>query len=102
MCFCLTHAHVLHTACFASQFLCVCIRWCVQTCPLTHLPSHSPTQIMTLCHLEGPRYLLGYMAREDRVFLMDKQRQIVSYKLLLSVLQYQVGGQTCMGAVRGG
>ena len=46
---------------------------------------------MTLCHLEGPRYLLGYMAREDRVFLMDKQRQVLSYKLLLSVLQYQVG-----------
>lgn len=45
---------------------------------------------MTLCHLEGPRYLLGYMAREDRVFLMDKQRQVLSYKLLLSVLQYQV------------
>lgn len=44
---------------------------------------------MTLCHLEGPRYLLGYMAREDRVFLMDKQRQVLSYKLLLSVLQYQ-------------
>jgi hypothetical protein len=45
---------------------------------------------MTLCHLEGPRYLLGYMSREDRVFLMDKQRQVLSYKLLLSVLQYQV------------
>lgn len=51
----------------------------------------APPQIMTLCHLEGPRYLLGYMAREDRVFLMDKQRQVLSYKLLLSVLQYQVG-----------
>ena len=63
---------------------------------------------MTLCHLEGPRYLLGYMAREDRVFLMDKQRQVLSYKLLLSVLQYQarpwfplpLASSPCMGGDR--
>jgi len=46
-------------------------------------------QIMTLCHLDSPKYMLGYLAKEDRVYLMDKQLSVVSYKVLLSVLQYQ-------------
>ena len=46
-------------------------------------------QIMTLCHLDSPKYMLGYLAKEDRVYLMDKQLNVVSYKVLLAVLQYQ-------------
>ena len=34
-------------------------------------------------------YLLGYVPKEDRVFLIDKAYNVVSYKLLLSVLSYQ-------------
>lgn len=38
-------------------------------------------QVMTLCHLDRPMYLLGYLSKEDRVYLMDKQLNIVSYKV---------------------
>ena len=46
-------------------------------------------EVMTLCHLNSPMYLLGYVPKEDRVFLIDTTYNIVSYKLLLNVLNYQ-------------
>jgi coatomer subunit beta' len=46
-------------------------------------------QVMTLAHLDRPMYVLGYLQKENRVFLTDKQHNIVSYQLLLSVLVYQ-------------
>ena len=46
-------------------------------------------EIMTLCHLTTPSYLLGFVPKEDRVFVIDKTYNVVSYKLLLSVLSYQ-------------
>jgi len=33
--------------------------------------------------------ILGYLAKEDRVYLVDKGLNIVSYKIMLAVLQYQ-------------
>jgi hypothetical protein len=38
-------------------------------------------QVMTLCHLDRPMYLLGYLSKDDRVYLMDKGLNIVSYKV---------------------
>lgn len=46
-------------------------------------------EVMTLAHLPKPLYLLGYLPKENRVYLMDKQHNIFSYQLLLSVLVYQ-------------
>jgi coatomer subunit beta' len=46
-------------------------------------------EVMTLCHLTHPMYLLGFVPKEDRVFLIDKAYNVVSYKILLSVLNYQ-------------
>ena len=46
-------------------------------------------EVMTLCHLNHPMYLLGFVPKEDRVFLIDKAYNVVSYKVLLSVLNYQ-------------
>jgi coatomer subunit beta' len=46
-------------------------------------------EVMTLCHLNHHMYLLGFVPKEDRVFLIDKTYNIVSYKLLLCVLNYQ-------------
>jgi coatomer subunit beta' len=46
-------------------------------------------EVMTLCHLPHAMYLLGYVAKEDRVFLIDKTYNVYSYRLLLSVLNYQ-------------
>ena len=46
-------------------------------------------QTMTLAHLDKKMYMLGYVARENRVFLTDKKMQVTSYQLLTSVLEYQ-------------
>ena len=34
-------------------------------------------------------YLLGYIPKDNRLYLGDKELNIVSYSLLLSVLEYQ-------------
>lgn len=34
-------------------------------------------------------YLLGYIPKDNRVYLGDKELNVVSYSLLLSVLEYQ-------------
>ena len=46
-------------------------------------------EIVTVAHLEKTLYLLGYLPDVNRVFLADKELNIVSYALELSVLQYQ-------------
>ena len=52
-------------------------------------------QIETLKHLETSaggstlHTVLGYLAKEDRVYLIDKSLNVVSYKIMLAVLQYQ-------------
>lgn len=34
-------------------------------------------------------YLLGYIAKDNRLYLGDKELNVVSFSLLLSVLEYQ-------------
>lgn len=34
-------------------------------------------------------YLLGYIPKDDRIYLGDKELNIISYSLMLSVLEYQ-------------
>ena len=34
-------------------------------------------------------YLLGYIPKDNRLYLTDKELNVVSYHLLLSVLEYQ-------------
>merc|ERR1712168_1321478 len=46
-------------------------------------------EIVTVAHLERPLYLLGYLPEVNRVFLADKELNIVSYSIELSVLEYQ-------------
>lgn len=46
-------------------------------------------QIVTIAHLDRTMYLLGYMPKENRLYLGDKELNVVSYSLLLSVLEYQ-------------
>jgi len=51
--------------------------------------------IQTLVHLDTTstgvtkHAILGYLAKEDRVYLIDKQLNVISYSVLLSMLQYQ-------------
>ncbi|TDH67765.1 hypothetical protein CCR75_006014 [Bremia lactucae] len=46
-------------------------------------------EVMTLAHLEQKLYLLGYLPRENLVFLMDKMKNVVSYTVSLVMLEYQ-------------
>lgn len=47
-------------------------------------------EVMTLAHLTNKNmHLLGYLPKENRVYLMDRSHNIISYSLLMSVLAYQ-------------
>ncbi|CAC5401586.1 COPB2 [Mytilus coruscus] len=46
-------------------------------------------EIVTVAHLDRVMYLLGYIPKDNRLYLGDKELNIVSFSLLLSVLEYQ-------------
>jgi len=46
-------------------------------------------EIVTVAHLDRTLYILGYIPNENRLYLGDKELTVVSYELLLSVLEYQ-------------
>ena len=46
-------------------------------------------KVEQIAHLDRPMLLLGFVVRESRVFLVDKDRQVVPYKLNAAVLEYQ-------------
>jgi coatomer subunit beta' len=43
----------------------------------------------TLQHLDRPMYLLGYMAAQSRIFLVDRDFGVTSFSLLLSVVEFK-------------
>ncbi|KRX86937.1 Coatomer subunit beta', partial [Trichinella pseudospiralis] len=46
-------------------------------------------ETVTIAHLDRGLYILGYLPQENRLFLSDKDLNVVSYQLVLSVLEYQ-------------
>jgi len=46
-------------------------------------------EIVTVSHLDRTMYLLGYIPGDNRLYLGDKELSVVSFQLLLSVLEYQ-------------
>jgi len=46
-------------------------------------------EIMTICHLDSTMFMLGYLAKENKVYLIDKSSNIVSFTVLQSLLEYQ-------------
>jgi len=46
-------------------------------------------QSITMTHLDRCLYVLGYLQKANRVYLIDKRHNIVSYELLRYVLAYQ-------------
>ena len=46
-------------------------------------------EIVTVAHLDRVMYLLGYIPKDNRLYLGDKELNVVSYVLQLSVLEYQ-------------
>jgi len=46
-------------------------------------------QTYTISHFDTSMYLLGYIPRDSRLYLADKDVQVVSYSLSLNVIEYQ-------------
>ncbi|XP_047950692.1 coatomer subunit beta'-2 [Salvia hispanica] len=46
-------------------------------------------EVTTMFHLDRPMYLLGYLANQSRVYLLDKEFNVVGYTLLLSLIEYK-------------
>ncbi|CAL8372284.1 coatomer subunit beta' [Gadus morhua] len=46
-------------------------------------------EIVTVAHLDRMMYLLGYIPKDNRLYLGDKDLTVISYSLLVSVLEYQ-------------
>merc|ERR1719340_397967 len=46
-------------------------------------------EIVTVAHLDRTMYLLGYIPQDNRLYLGDKELNVVSFQLLVSVLEYQ-------------
>ena len=46
-------------------------------------------EVVTVAHLDRKMYLLGYIPADNRLYLADKDLAVVSFSLLVSVLEYQ-------------
>ncbi|PAN25854.1 hypothetical protein PAHAL_4G329800 [Panicum hallii] len=46
-------------------------------------------EVTTMYHLDRPMYLLGYLANQSRVYLIDKEFNVIGYTLLLSLIEYK-------------
>ncbi|KAG2482992.1 hypothetical protein HYH03_018117 [Edaphochlamys debaryana] len=46
-------------------------------------------EVTTVVHLDRPMYLLGYLAAQNRVFLIDKEYNVISFTLLLSLIEFK-------------
>ncbi|PSS07451.1 Coatomer subunit beta-2 like, partial [Actinidia chinensis var. chinensis] len=46
-------------------------------------------EVTTMFHLDRPMYLLGYLVNQSRVYLIDKEFNVMGYTLLLSLIEYK-------------
>ncbi|KAI9774523.1 MAG: hypothetical protein M1840_002770 [Geoglossum simile] len=46
-------------------------------------------QTYTISHFDNPMYVLGYLPRDGRIYLADKDVNVTSFALSLSVVEYQ-------------
>jgi len=47
------------------------------------------TESTTIAHLDRQLYLMGYLPTDNRVYLVDRDLQIISYALLASIVQFK-------------
>lgn len=47
------------------------------------------TETTTLAHFDSPRYVLGYLPRDGRVYVMDRDHNVTSFELSLQVLEFK-------------
>ena len=46
-------------------------------------------QTYTISHFDSPHYVLGYLPRDGRIYIADKDVNVVSFALSLAVVEYQ-------------
>lgn len=46
-------------------------------------------EVTTMFHLDRPMFLLGYLASQSRVYLIDREFGVVAYTLLLTLIEYK-------------
>ncbi|KAK2184091.1 hypothetical protein NP493_283g04003 [Ridgeia piscesae] len=73
---------VINTGCWVGDCL-------IYTNSVNRLNYYVGGEIVTVAHFDRVMYLLGYIPKDSRLYLGDKELNIVSYSLLLSVLEYQ-------------
>uniref|UniRef100_A0AAX7TX01 Coatomer subunit beta' n=1 Tax=Astatotilapia calliptera TaxID=8154 RepID=A0AAX7TX01_ASTCA len=61
----------------------------IYTSSVNRLSYYVGGEIITIAHMDRTMYLLGYIPKDDRLYLGDKELNVISYSLLLSVLEYQ-------------
>lgn len=61
----------------------------IYTSSVNRLNYYVGGEIITVAHMDRIMYLLGYIPKDGRLYLGDKELNIISYSLLLSVLEYQ-------------
>ena len=67
-------------------------KWVADVCVFTtnnRLQYLVGEQTYTISHIDPGFFLLGYVARDGRVYLADKDMNVISYALSLSVVEYQ-------------
>lgn len=47
------------------------------------------SEVTTVAHLDRPMFLLGYLATQNRVYLIDKEFNVVPCTLLLQLVEYK-------------
>ncbi|CAK6965402.1 coatomer subunit beta'-like [Scomber scombrus] len=61
----------------------------IYTSSVNRLNYYVGGEIITIAHMDRTMYLLGYIPKDDRLYLGDKELHVISFSLLLSVLEYQ-------------
>lgn len=46
-------------------------------------------EVTVMFHLDRPLFLLGYIAAQQRIYLIDREHSIVSYTLLLALVEFK-------------
>lgn len=65
-----------------------CLKWDINSpIPFRHKPER--TKARWICFSCRTMYILGYIPKDNKLYLSDKDMNVVGYSLLLSVLEYQ-------------
>lgn len=69
-----------------AQWLGDCLLYTTSTNRLNYLVGD---QTYTISHFDSPHYVLGYLQRDARIYLCDKDVGLTSFSLSLSVIEFQ-------------